>query len=121
MPVSATASSTQSRPSATVRTRSATSPSFVNLQALLKRLSRICLSRMGSAVSAPRVLLGFDSEAVLVLLGELSRGADNLVDKPRQIHGLGIEFELAGFDLREVQHLVDEAEEVGPGGIHAAQ
>jgi hypothetical protein len=28
-----------------LRTRSATSPSFVNLQALLKRLSRICLSR----------------------------------------------------------------------------
>jgi hypothetical protein len=33
MPVSATASSTQSRPSATLRTRNATSPSFVNLQA----------------------------------------------------------------------------------------
>src|SRR5262245_34517594 len=40
MPVSATASSIHSRPSATLRTRSATSPSFVNLQALLKRLSR---------------------------------------------------------------------------------
>jgi hypothetical protein len=45
MPLSATASPTQSRPSSTLRTRSATSPSFVNLQALLKRLSRICLSR----------------------------------------------------------------------------
>src|SRR6516164_8095880 len=53
MPLSATASSTHSRPSATLRTRRATSPSFVNLQALLKRLSRICFSRMGSAVSAP--------------------------------------------------------------------
>src|SRR5215475_4975006 len=53
MPVSATASSTHSRPSATLRTRKATSPSFVNLQALLKRLSRICLSRMESAVSEP--------------------------------------------------------------------
>src|SRR5262249_42721910 len=37
-----------------LRTRSATSPSFVNLQALLKRLSRICFSRMGSALRAPR-------------------------------------------------------------------
>src|SRR5262245_57642396 len=53
MPLSATASSTQSPLSANLRTRSATSPSFVNLQALLKRLSRICLSRMESAVSAP--------------------------------------------------------------------
>src|SRR5262249_30509220 len=33
---------------------SLTSPSFVNLQALLKRLSRICRSRMGSTINAPR-------------------------------------------------------------------
>jgi ABC-type uncharacterized transport system substrate-binding protein len=59
--------------------------------------------------------LGFDDEAVLVLLGKLSRGADDLIDKPRQIHGLGIEFKLAGFDLREVQYLVDEAKQVRPG------
>src|SRR5262245_23598738 len=68
-----------------------------------------------------QVLLRFDDEAVLVLLGELSRGADDLINKPCQINRLGIEFELAGFDLREVQDLVDEAKEVGPGGIHAAQ
>src|SRR4030095_16635530 len=46
---------------------------------------------------------------------------NDLVDKPCQINGLWIEFELAGFDLGEVQHLVDEAKEVGPGSIHAAQ
>src|SRR5262249_1861247 len=28
--------------------------------------------------------------------------------------------ELAGFDLREVQYLVDQTQEVSPGGIHAA-
>jgi hypothetical protein len=33
-------------------------------------------------------------------------GAPN---KPSQIHRLGIEFELTGFDLREVKYLVDEA------------
>ena len=76
---------------------------------------------MGSAVSAPRVLLGLDHEAVLVLLGELSGGADDLIDKPGQIHRLGIEFKLAGFDLREIEDLVDQAQEVGPGGIHTAQ
>ena len=57
----------------------------------------------------------------LVLLGELSGGADNLIDKPSQFNGLGIEFQLTGFDLREVQDLVDEAKEVGPGGIYTAQ
>src|SRR5262245_9574305 len=54
MPVSATASSIQSRPLATLRARSLTSPSLVNLQALLNRLSSICRSRMGSTVNAPR-------------------------------------------------------------------
>src|SRR6266404_2675812 len=33
---------------------SLTSPALVNLQALLRRLSRICRSRMGSTVNAPR-------------------------------------------------------------------
>ena len=87
MPVSATASSIQSRPSATLRTRSATSPCLVNLQALLNRLSRICRSRMGSTVQRAEVLLRLDDEAVLVLLGELARGADHLVDQRRQVHG----------------------------------
>src|SRR6266404_1279151 len=36
---------------------------------------------------------------VFVLLGQLSRGADDLIDDPGQIHRLGNEFELAGFDL----------------------
>ena len=31
------------------------------------------------------------------------------------------ELELAGFDLREVQHLVDETEQMSAGAIHTAQ
>src|SRR5215469_7437665 len=120
MPVSATASSIQACPSTTLRTRRATSPSFVNLQALLKRLSRICLSRRESAVSGP-TSSGASTKAVLVLLGELARGADDFIDKPRQIDPLGIELELAGLDLREVENLVDEAQQVSAGRIHAPQ
>ena len=62
-----------------------------------------------------------DNKTVLVLLGKLSCSADDLIDKPSQIHRLGIEFELSSFDLREVQYFVDEAQEVGPGGIDTAQ
>src|SRR6476619_7070244 len=120
MPVSATASSTQPRPSATLRTRRATSPSFVNLQALLS-IEQNLLEPHGVCGERAQVLLRFNNEAVLVLLGELSCGADDLIDKPGQINRLGIEFELPGFDLREVQHFVDEAKEVAPGGIHTAQ
>jgi len=40
-------------------------------------------------------------------LGKLARGTDDFADQRRQIHGRGIELELTGFDLREVEHLVD--------------
>src|SRR5438046_3206494 len=120
MPVSATASST-SRPSVSLRTRRATSPSFVNLQALLSRLSRICLSLIESAVSAPRFSCASTMRRFLFFSARLSGGADDLINKASQVHRLWIEFELAGFDLGEVQYLVDEAQEVGAGGIHTTQ
>jgi hypothetical protein len=104
-----------------LRTRSATSPSFVNLQALLRRFEQNLLEPHGICGERADVFLGVDDQAVFVLLGELSRGADDLVDEARHIDRLWIEIELAGLDLREVQHLVDEAQEVGAGGIHAAQ
>src|SRR5262249_9231998 len=43
------------------------------------------------------------------------------VDETCQVNRLGIEFDLAGFDLREVEYLVDEAQEVAAGRIHATQ
>jgi hypothetical protein len=56
---------------------------------------------MGSAVSAPTFSCASTTRAVLVLLGELSCGADDLIDKASQIHRLGIELEFAGFDSRD--------------------
>jgi hypothetical protein len=73
---------------------------------VLKRLSRICLSLMESALSAPTFSWASTMRRLWVLLGKLSRSTDDLIDKPGQINRLGIEFELAGFDLREVQYLV---------------
>jgi hypothetical protein len=60
--------------------------------------------------------LRLNDEAAFVLLGKLTGGADDLIDKPCQVNRLGIEFELAGLDLREVQYLVDETQEVGAVG-----
>jgi hypothetical protein len=34
---------------------------------------------------------------------------------------LWIELELSGLDLRQIEHLVDEAEQVGAGAVHALQ
>src|SRR5262249_61897886 len=52
---------------------------------------------------------------------KLSSGANDFVDQARQIDRLGIELELAGFDLRKIQNLVYEAEQVRAGSIDAAQ
>ena len=38
-----------------------------------------------------------------------------------EFHRLGIELELAGLDLRKIEYLVDEAKQVGAGGVHTAQ
>ena len=65
---------------ATLHARNLTSPSFVNLQALLRRLSRIC-RRLDS--EGAQALLSFDDQAPLILLGELARGADDLLDQRR--------------------------------------
>jgi hypothetical protein len=84
-------------------------PLFRELAGIAQEIEQYLLEPHGVRGERTHVLLCFDDEAVLVLLAQLSCGADDLVDKPRQIHRLGIEFELAGFDRREVQYLVDEA------------
>ena len=81
IPVSATEISIAPLPSPARRARNVTVPVLVNLQALLKRLSRICRSRIGIDGDGAEIVLAFDDEAVLVLLSELTRGADDLVDQ----------------------------------------
>src|SRR6266540_6508480 len=38
-----------------------------------------------------------------------------------QLHGLWVELELSGFDLRQVEHLVDEAKKVSTSTVRALQ
>src|SRR5215471_2004613 len=68
-----------------------------------------------------QVLLRVDNETVLVLLGKLSGGADDLVDQRCERYGLRVELELSDLDLRQVEHLVDEAKEMSPSAVHALQ
>ena len=67
------------------------------------------------------IVLAFHHQTVLVLLGQLARGADHLVDQRRQHHRFRIELELAGLDLGEIEHLIDQAEQMGAGAMHAAE
>src|SRR6478672_5060723 len=94
---------------------------FRELAGIAQEIEQNLLEPQGVRGERAHVLRRFDNKAVLILLGELSRGADDLIDEPGQIDRLGIEFELTGFDLREVEYLVDEAQEVGAGGIDTAQ
>src|SRR5262249_48422066 len=93
---------------------------FRELTGVAQQIEQNLLESHGVRVERAQVLLRFDNEAVLVLLGELSRGADDFVDETCQIDMLRIEFELAGFDLRKVQNLVDKAQEMRPGGVYTA-
>src|SRR5262249_55488911 len=93
---------------------------FRELAGIAQEIEQNLLEPHGVRGERAQVLLRFDNEGGLVLLRKLSRGANDLVKKPRQIHRLGVEFELAGFDLREVEYLVDEAQQVGAGGIYTA-
>ena len=58
MPVSATANSTQSRPSATLRTRSATSPCFGELAGIAQQIEQDLLEPHGIRVERARGSLG---------------------------------------------------------------
>src|SRR6478609_8522132 len=121
IPVSDTANSIQLPWLITLRASSVTSPCLVNLQALLRRLSRICRNLMGSTVSETKVFLAFDHEAVVILLGEGPRCVDDLIDQRRQIHPIGTKLKLARLDLREVENLIDEAEKMTAGTVHPTQ
>src|SRR5262245_304894 len=121
MPLSATASSTQSRPSATLRTRKAISPSFVNLQALLKRLSRICLRRMGSAVSVPKFSCASITRRFLFFSASCPAVPMTSSMSRAKLIGSGLSSSLLCFDFGEVEYLVDEAQQMRPSGIHATQ
>ena len=74
---------------------------------------------MGSTVTDPKIVRNFRRKVILVLVGQLSCGADDLVDQGCQLHRSRIKF--TGFDLREVEKLVNKAEQVLPGPVNALQ
>src|SRR5262249_23796368 len=59
--------------------------------------------------------------AVLVLLRQLPRGADDVLKERGQVHRLRAKLELAGLDLGQIKHLVDEAEQMGTRTVDPAQ
>ena len=115
MPVSRTANDTP-RPAA-ANTRSDTSPFSVNFKALDSRFLRIWPSRCGS-VSIRSGVSGStdDAEAEPLLFGHGAKGLVERIDHRLEDAPARRDLDLAGFDLGEVQDVVDEREQVVAGG-----
>ena len=63
----------------------------------------------------------FDKEAVFVLFRQPTRGADHLVDQRGDFHRFQIEVQFSRLDLRQVENLIDEVEEMLAGAMDAAE
>src|SRR6516164_11416777 len=61
---------------------------FRELARIAQEVEQNLLEPQGVRSERAHVLRRFDNKAVFVLLGELSRGADDVIDKPRQSSGL---------------------------------
>jgi hypothetical protein len=53
--------------------------------------------------------------------GDGAQGTHHLADQRRQVHGLGLEAQLAGLDLRQIQHVVDQPQQVPGACQHIRQ
>ena len=120
MPVSEIDSSTQSRPLTLLRPQLDLAV-LGELAGIAQQVEQDLPQPHGVDGERAEILRGLDDEAVLVLLGKLARSTDNLFDQRRELHGLRIELKFAGFDLRQVEHLIDEAKQVSSSAVHALQ
>ena len=86
-------------------------PSGVNFTALDRRFSTICLSRRWSAVRRmPWPTAGGEREPLVV--GAPRHHAHGVVEEGLELDLLGIEPDAAGLDLRHVEDVVDDVEQV---------
>src|ERR1700745_170714 len=87
---------------------------------------------MGSTVNAPRFSWASTTRRFLfcsascpwglmssLFSGQRCGGAWCCLAQRGRLHGLWVEFQLSRLDLRQVEHLVDEAKKVSPSAVHA--
>src|SRR5262249_33253271 len=94
---------------------------FGELARIAEEIEQYLSQSHGVHGQCAEVFRGVNDEPVLVLLGKLSSGADDIFDQRCQLHGLWVELELPCLDLRQVEHLVDEAKKVSPSAVHPLQ
>ena len=112
-PVSVTVTTSSS---ATARASTSTRPpSGVNLTALESRLSTTCLNRSSSACTESTSSCDVQAEGDAVCGGPFADEREGVLEGVGDPEGGRLEGHLAGFDLRQVEHLVQQLEQVPTG------
>ena len=99
-------------------TRIDTWPCEVNLNAFDSRFFRICCRRFGSLVNARGSVLSMSTWKREVLrLGDVVERALDAVAQRREGDLLGLDRDRARLDLRQVENVVDQRQQVGAGRV----
>ena len=103
-------------------TRTSTWPCAVNLTALDSRFFRICCRRFGSlSIDARQVVGELDVEGQVLGLGHVAEVAVDGVAQAGEGDLLDLDRDRAGLDLRQVEDVVDQVQQVGAGGVDVAR
>ena len=87
-------------------------PSGVNLTALDSRFSRICFSLRSSATISPSAGSTSQVERDAVALRALANQRHRIGDRRRQVESRELELHPPGLDLRQVEDVVDQREQM---------
>ena len=102
-------------------TRTSTWPCAVNLTALESRFLRICCRRFESlSMQRGRSSAKLHVERQVLGLGHVPEVAIDGVAQAGEGNLLGLDGDGAGLDLRKIENVVDEVQQVGAGGVDVA-
>ena len=132
MPVSVTSKATTAgawlrigcsalQPPTAADTVSLTPPSAVNLNAFDSRFFSTCCRRFEVGDhAAGEIVIDLDAERKLAVFGFVPERASDRLQQARGQDLLGIHRHGAGFDLRQVEDVADQVEQVGAGAVDGA-
>ena len=102
--------------------RSRTPPCSVNLKALDSRFFSTCCRRLES-VTMLRVELRIelDVERQMAALGLVPERPRHRLEQVREVDLLGVDRDGAGLDLRQVEDVADQVQQVGAGAVDGAR
>ena len=104
------------------RRLSCTPPCSVNLKALDSRFLRTCCRRLESVkMLRPRLRIELDVERELPRFRLVPERPRDRFEQIREEDLLGFDRDRAGFDLREIENVADQVEQIGAGAVDGAR